>query len=184
MSSPSEIARPYSKAAFEVAKKHDVKQWLEVMALLNEIASSPKIKMILKNPLLTSQEQAQTFIELCDKYLNEQQKNFIKLLAENKRLAFLPEIYQFFLKLYDEYLQQEEVTITSSMPINAVMQQTISAALQKRLNKKIVLNVEVNPKLLGGALIKIGDRIIDGTLLGRLQRLANNLDVKESLCQQ
>ena len=183
MSNEIIIARPYAKAAFEVAKSADMASWLNAIQLLNTVANDAKINEILNNPTVTPAERLTAIMQICDGYLDAAQCNFLKVLAENKRLFCLPAIYALFQDYYDTYQQIVEAEVFSAYPLSELQKQKLTASLEKKLNAKVQLVEKNDPSLIGGAFIRMGDRVIDGSISGRLQRLACHLNLKESLCQ-
>ncbi len=97
MAETSTLARPYARAAFEYAREHDaLAQWSEQLATVAAVAADDGLQSVLDNPSMTAEQQARTVTEVCGDALGAEAKNFISILAANKRLALLPEIYQQF----------------------------------------------------------------------------------------
>jgi F-type H+-transporting ATPase subunit delta len=107
--------------------------------------------------------------------LDDSGRNFIRLLAENKRLQFLPEIAQIFEVLKADFERVVDVAITSAAPMGAGEQAKLAAALEKRFNRKVRVQTAVDPALIGGAVLRAGDLTIDGSVRARLARLAHDL---------
>ncbi len=177
------VARPYAKAAFEIAKSGDMTAWLKAIHLLNTVANVPKIKEILYNPTVTPAERLTIIMQICDGQLDNLQVNFLKVLAANKRLFCLSAIYALFQSYYDNYQQIVEAEVYTAFPLSEKQKQKLTISLEKKLNATVQLTEKHDPKLIGGAFIRMGDRIIDGSIAGRLKRLAGHLNLKESLCQ-
>jgi len=177
------IARPYAKAAFEFAKTHDLDSWLNALNLLGEVTSVTKINTILNNPLITSDERLAMLKEICEGQLDEPQQNFLAIMAENHRLYCLPAVKKLFQAFYDEYKQTIEAEVSTAFALSAAQKASLASTLEKKLKAKVELTETINPGLIGGAIVRIGDQTIDGSVKGRLQRLAHHLNLKESLCQ-
>jgi F-type H+-transporting ATPase subunit delta len=173
MAEKSTIARPYAKALFELAfEQKALGAWSETLARFAEVVSDERVKPLLISPHVTPVELAELFIAIGGPGLGEYGKNFVHTLATNRRLGFLPEIAAMFEKLKAESENTADVTVVSAAPLDAEQQRKYAAALEKRLKRDVRLHVEVDPKLLGGAVLRADDLVIDGSLRGRLARLA------------
>ena len=176
MASLTTIARPYARAAFEYARsKKAVPQWSEQLALLAALVQNEKLQPALNNPKLTRPERAALLVKVGDKKLDEAARNFISLLAANNRLDVLPEIAAQFERLRAEQESTLEVQLVSAQTVPKAEQEAIVKALEKRFGKKVELQTEKDESLIGGAVIKAGDLVIDGSVKGRLQKLATAL---------
>ena len=175
MSEMTSIARPYAKAAFDFAvESQTVSNWNEMLGFAAEVAKNQDIITFLSgshSPEITSD----LFIKVCGEQLNENGQNFIKVLAENGRLVALPAVADLFEELKAQYENEIEVDITSATAITAEQETAVSAALEKRLARKIKLNCNVDNAVVGGLLIKAGDTVIDATIRGKLDRLSHVL---------
>ena len=176
MADKTTIARPYAKAAFEGAKtaKH-LGPWSEALRTASVVVQDPRVKRLLGNPAVTNVELAKLVIDLAGPGLDEQGCNFVQTLAENRRLAYLPEISTLFDELKDEAEGVIDVTVTSAAPLENSQRDALSAALQRRLKREIRLQCETDPKLIGGAVLRAGDLVIDGSVRSRLDRIAYEL---------
>lgn len=182
MSNDLLIARPYAKAAFEFAKAHDLTDWLRALAMLAEVVNSPKVHQSLQDPLLTADQHLALIKAICAGCLTEPQQNFLALLAENKRLLQLPSIFVLFHQFYEQYQQVVEAHVFTAYPLSDKQTAALVNALKKRFNTGVLLTQHIDPRLMGGLLIRVGDEVIDGSVKGRLERLATHLNLKESLC--
>ena len=170
------IARPYARAAFQEATKDNaLSAWSDSLQVASQVVADERVANLLGNPHVTPQELAQLFIDIGGKGLGEHGANFVRTLAENGRLAFLPEISSLFEGLKDEAQGVADVTVTSAAALDEATQHKLSAALEKRLKRKVRLHTELNPQLIGGAIIRSGDLVIDGSLSTRLARIAYEL---------
>lgn len=184
MSEPNTIARPYAKAAFEFAvEKQQLEQWSNMLTLLSLIFSDKSIQGLLDDPKVSNQQLVELAVDIAKDQLNEYGNNFLKLLSENNRLGLLPLIHQQFEHLKDEYLKLVEVDVTSAFELSEELQQKLAAALEKKFYCKVKLNTVIDPSVIGGALIRIGDKVIDGTVLSQLTILKNHINTQERLCQ-
>ena len=170
------IARPYARAAFAEAEGNgQLPSWSEGLQVAAEVVRDPRVAELLGDPRVTPEQLAELFIDVAGPRLGGQGANFVRTLAANHRLQFLPEISQLFDTLKDEALGVADVTITSAAPLDGRQQQTLSGALERRLKRKVRLHCETDPGLIGGAILRSGDLVIDGSLRTRLNRIAYEL---------
>jgi F-type H+-transporting ATPase subunit delta len=167
------VARPYAKAVFELARDHDAfAQWGDLLALASVVVEDDGFLALMHGPDADPQRLASLVIDVCGEHAGELQQNFIRLLAENRRLGCLPDIAREFTELRDEHENIADVHVTSAVPLNETQKQEFAAAMKKRLGKDVRLNCDLDDSLIGGAIIRSGDIVIDGSLRGRLDRLA------------
>jgi F-type H+-transporting ATPase subunit delta len=176
MADKTTIARPYARAAFEEAKagKH-LGPWSESLRRAAEAVQDSRVHNLLGNPAVSTVELARFVIDLAGPQLDEQGRNFVQTLAENRRLAYLPEISTLFDELKDEAEGVIDVTVTSAAPLESGQRDTLSAALQRRLKRQVRLHCQTDPALIGGAVLRAGDLVIDGSVRSRLDRIAYEL---------
>ena len=175
MSELTTVARPYAKAAFEFAvEANAIDSWLHQLTFAAEIAKDETIKGYLSSG--ASVEQAQTlFLNVCGEQVDSQGQNFLKVLANNERLLVLPQVLEQFIQLKADLEQEISVDVTSAVEVTAEQKTTLSAALEKRLARKVKLNCFVDASIVSGLIIKAGDMVIDGSVKGKLNRLATTL---------
>lgn len=175
MSELTTVARPYAKAAFEYAVEATaVDSWLEMLVFAAEVSQNETMQTYLSGGV--SVEQAtELFINVCGEQLDSNGQNFIKVLAENERLLVLPQVVAQFSELKAEYEKEVTVDVTSAVELTAEQQTTLSAALEKRLARKVKLNCNVDASVVSGLVIKAGDMVIDGSVRGKLNRLASTI---------
>jgi len=170
------IARPYARAAFEEARVHErLGPWSEALQRAAAVVRDPRVETLLGNPHVTPEELSQLLIGVAGEGLGAHGENFVRTLAANRRLAYLPEIATQFDTLKAAAQGVADVTVTSAAPLNATQQQRLAGALQKRLKRNVRLHCEVDPQLIGGAVLRAGDLVIDGSLRTRLERIAYEL---------
>ncbi len=166
-------ARPYAKAAFELAQATDrFEPWSDMLSFMAAVAHDPTMRAVLDSPSLTKQQAADLFISVCKEQLDLQGENFIKLLAENRRLTILPEIAALFAFYRSEAEGKIDAEVVSAQEITEKQLTTITAALGKRLGREVIVTARTDPALLGGAVIRAGDLVIDGSIRGKLNKLA------------
>ncbi len=175
MSELTTVARPYAKAAFDFAVESGaVAEWHEMLSFVAEVAKNEDIKAYLAgshSPEVTSD----LFVKVCGEQLNERGQNLIKVMAENGRLVALPAVAELFNEQKAQYENEIEVEVTSATELSEAQQKALAESLEKRLARKIKLNCKVDSAVVGGALIKAGDTVIDATVRGKLERLSTTL---------
>lgn len=167
------LARPYARAAFEFARDaQQLSAWSECLSLAAAVALQEKVKQKLEAPQLTSDEKSAVFVAVCGDALSTQVRNFIHILAENKRLELLPEIYP----LFEAYKAQQEkaidVEVTTAFELSPEIEAKLIKELSRKLNRDVTLQTTLDQSLLGGAVVRAGDTVIDGSVRGRLSQLA------------
>jgi len=176
MAETSTLARPYARAAFEYAGEHQLReQWLAQLRLVAAVAVEPAVRAMLANPALTAAQQAEHFSALCGDAIDQPFGNFLQVLAANRRLPLLPEILQQFAVLKAESERAVDVQLVSAYELPAEVSERIAAALARRLDREVKLSTETDSSLIGGVLIRAGDTVIDGSVRGRLNKLAEAL---------
>jgi F-type H+-transporting ATPase subunit delta len=176
MADKSTIARPYARAAFEEAKGDKrLAQWSEALRTGAAVIKDPRVHHLLGNPHVTPKQLAQLLSEIAGDSLDEDGKNFVSTLAENRRLGYLPEISKLFDQLKDAAEGVVDVTVTSAAPLDEQQQRVLAEALRKRLKRDVRLHTETDAALIGGAVLRAGDLVIDGSLRTRLEQIAYEL---------
>ena len=176
MADRTTIARPYAKAAFEEARAgNHLGPWSETLRTASVVVQDSRVQKLLGNPAVSNDELVKLVADLAGPQLNGQGRNFVQTLAENRRLAYLPEISALFDELKDEAEGIVDVTVTSAAPLENGQRDVLSQALERRLKRKIRLHTEIDPSLLGGAVLRAGDLVIDGSVRSRLDRIAYEL---------
>jgi F-type H+-transporting ATPase subunit delta len=176
MADKTTIARPYAKAAFEDARDHkNLGPWSEALRVAAAVVSDSRVEALLGNPHVTAEQLAQLVIDIAGPTLSEDGRNFVHMLADNRRLAYLPEISALFDELKDQAEGVVDVTVTSAAPLDPTQQKTLSAALERKLKRAIRLHCQTDAGLIGGAVLRAGDLVIDGSLRTRLDRIAYEL---------
>lgn len=175
MSELTTIARPYAKAAFDYAvEANAVDSWLSQLTFAAQVSEDETIKAYLSGG--ASVEQATTlFLNVCGEQVDSKGQNFLKVLADSHRLLVLPQILSQFVELKAAYEKTINVDVTSAVEVTAEQETKISAALEKRLACKVKLNCKVDATIVSGLIIQAGDMVIDGSIQGKLNRLAKTL---------
>ncbi|HET9462614.1 MAG TPA: F0F1 ATP synthase subunit delta [Thiobacillus sp.] len=173
MSELSTLARPYAEAVFRMAQgENDLAGWSSRIATLAAIVSDAQAARLVADPTVSTERVAGLIIDVAGAELGERGGNFVKVLAENNRLSVLPEISVQFETLKANAEGLLEATITSARALTPAQLDELVAGLQVRFNRAVNVQVAVDPELIGGAVIAIGDQVIDGSVKGRLQRMS------------
>lgn len=168
------IARPYANAIFKIALgKGALKAWSELLAIFSQCVADPKMQSIIASPSVSDEDAIALFKDIAGDAMQEDAISFLTLLAENNRLQLLSDIALLFEELREQEEQVMTADVTSARPLTPEQEANISAALKKRTGRDVTLNTQVDESLLGGAIIRAGDLIIDGSALGKLNKLAN-----------
>ena len=175
MSYLTTVARPYAKAAFDFAIEHSaVEQWSDMIAFAAAVAKDDTMVAFLKSAA-AADKVAEVFLGVCEEQLDAHAQNFIRVMADNDRLLALPAVDTLYQTFRAEYEREVTVDVTSAVKLLKAQQTAISKALEQRLQRKIKLNCSVDSSIVGGLVIKAGDTVIDGTVRGKLERLAHAL---------
>lgn len=170
-------ARPYAKAVFEMAREsgnYDV--WSDRLDFLSSAVQTPELSAMLSTPNITQQARFELLEKVAGDKLDDQGKNFIRLVSENNRVDLLPDISGIYGMLKAEAEGEVEAQVTSAFELEPAQSEKIAAALSKRLNRKVKIVSSVDKDLIGGAIIKAGDLVIDGSIRGRLTKMSQNLE--------
>ena len=176
MSEAITTARPYAQAAFEEAQKlGDLKGWSEVLLSMVEVVNHPEFRELVSNPRVAKSQLESLMDAFLGSQAKVQQRNFIRVLVDNQRLLILPEIAAIFEMLRAEAEKTVNVVVDSAFELSAEQQEKIIRALKARMGQEIKLVCKVNKALLGGVVIRAGDKVIDGSVRTRLGEMANAL---------
>ncbi len=175
MSELTTVARPYAKAAFDFAvEANTIDNWLSMLVFAAEVSENETMTNYL-NGGVSADQASDLFLKVCDDQLDSKGQNLIKVMAENERLLVLPQVLVQFGALKAEYEKEIIVDVTSAVELVADQVTTLSAALEKRLARKVKLNCIVDANIVSGLIIKAGDMVIDGSVRGKLSRLATTM---------
>lgn len=176
MADYSTLARPYAKAVFELAR--DAKAlpaWSEALGELAKLVTAPQVARLIGHPALTKAQLAGALQQALAGKLSAQAVALVRLLVENGRLAVAPAITEQFEQLRAEAESRVDVEITSATAVAPAQQEQLTAAVKKRLQRDVAIDWKTDPELIGGALIRAGDLVIDGSIRGELDRLQTAL---------
>lgn len=172
------IARPYSRAIFKIAlESGEFQQWSDILQALEMVTIDAQMVAVIESPKIDREELAQVVVEACATVvsLTEQSKNLIKILTNFDRLNVISEIRS----LYEDLRAEQEKTITvqviSASALTDSQQEKFIKALILKLDRKVTVECEIDETLLGGAILRAGDLVIDGSMTGKLKKLASQL---------
>lgn len=170
------LARPYAKAAFELAhQKQQLGEWSAMLSTLAVVARDERVQTLLGHPSVTAEAKAEAFIQVCEERLSEAGKNFVRLLAENKRLSLLPEISALFEAMKARQEASVDVVVETAFDLSAEQKDKLIKSLQAKLERSVKLETVINKSLLGGVVIRAEDLVIDASVRGRIAKMAKAL---------
>lgn len=173
MAEKATIARPYARAAFEFAQTSGTfKQWSEALSVAASVVADPAVAKLLNHPSVTAAQLVELIVQVAGSSVDGSAQNFIATLAHNRRLGLLPHIAKMYEVLRADVERVADVDVISAVPLDAAQQQRLSTALQTRLKRSVRLHCSVDASLMGGAIVRCGDLVIDGSVKERLARLA------------
>ena len=176
MADKSTLARPYARAVFQLAQESgSFERWSQRLAIGAAALRNEQVRQLLDDPRRTPAAQVELLVDLCGEPGAPDLANFFRLLADNGRLGVLPEIAAAYETLRDEAEGRIEVEVRSAEPISDTVRASLKSALERRLERAVELENVIDPSLIGGAIIRAGDLVIDGSVRGRLQGLATAL---------
>lgn len=200
MADLSTLARPYAKAAFDYANEHDaIDDWENFLVVASHIVKDEAFVQLLHNPAISAQSKSEALVDIYNnevagveeknspfmsllhkltgttKKVSLELTNFVSQLAENERLPLIPHIYSHFRHHKSEALKQIDAYITTAYPLTDVQRTLIQAKLAASMNATIVLHEAVDESLLAGATIKVGDKVVDDSVRGKLKQLKTQL---------
>ncbi|MDH5407290.1 MAG: F0F1 ATP synthase subunit delta [Gammaproteobacteria bacterium] len=176
MAEKKTIARPYAQAAFDLATaEKDLKGWSEMLQLIAAVTTDATMRDLISNPSISREKLVDLILDICDKNLNDQAKNFVRVLGENKRLNIVTEIASTYEQHRAEAEKVIEAEVVSAFALSDAQQKALSAALKKRLGSDINLVSKVDDTMIGGAIVRAGDLVIDGSVSTQLHKLSHAL---------
>lgn len=176
MSEKATIARPYARAAFDYANAAGtLADWSAALSAAAQVVADPRVEPLLSSPQVPAAAVTGLVAEAAGAVAGPV-RNFLDLLAENGRLSWLPEIAAQYEVLRREAEQAADVEVVSAMALDEAQQARLAQALRKRLGRDVRMHTRTDASLIGGAIVRAGDLVIDGSLRGRLGRLASEMN--------
>ena len=176
MAEKSTIARPYAQAAFSMAESQgNLKKWSDMLQLIAALASDDAMQVLIDNPSIDNDELAELIIDICGDGLDQYGQNFVRVLTVNKRLDVISEIADLYEVKRAEAERTVVAEVTSASPLSEAQQAQLVTALKKRLGRDVELVTKTDENIVGGAIVRAGDLVIDASVTGQLEQLANTL---------
>jgi F-type H+-transporting ATPase subunit delta len=165
------VARPYAEALFRVAQTGDMNAWSELVSELAAIGAHPDVQDFARNPNVTREQVADTLMSLVKSPMPPEANNFIAVLVENRRIALLPEIGEQFHVLRNAQQGAADADISSAFEISGAQVAQLVSTLEKKFGRKLNPTVTVDPTLIGGVRVVVGDEVLDTSVRARLQQM-------------
>lgn len=176
MSALATLARPYAKAAFQLARADSaLAAWDEMLSLAAGIVSEPSVAQLLVSPHLSAEQAVELIAEAGGEAFDDRFRGYLSVLAENGRLSLMPEVASIYTRLRHEAERRLVAKVVSAVALDEDQKARMQRALSKRFDADIELENEIDENVIGGAVIYAGDQVIDGSLRGRLRKLEQSL---------
>jgi len=176
MSSTTTLARPYAKAAFELAVAEDATgAWNDMLDLAGKAVTEKSLAGLLESPHVSNSQIVQILSDTAGEAFSARFNDFLSVLAENKRLSLLPEIVVLYRDLREEADRLLRCRVVSAFALDEDQSTRLKRALARRFDREILLETEVDSSIIGGAVVYAGGQVIDGSLKDRLAKLSNSL---------
>ena len=165
------IARPYAEALFRVARSANLAAWSDLVSEMAQAATVPEVKALADNPKLSNRQVADAFLSVLKSPLGAEAKNFINMLVDNGRLTLLPEIGAQFHELKNAQEGAADAEIHSAFELSTGQINDLVSSLQKKFGRKLNPSVKVDPSLIGGVRVVVGDEVLDSSVRAKLQQM-------------
>jgi len=176
MAERATVARPYAKAAFAYASEQGrLAEWSRWLTTARSVVESDEFQKLERSPGITGADLLGLVTSICGDSIDAHGKAFLGILAENGRLGYLPEVVERYEELKAESESVADAEVISATALDEAQKQRLASALTKRLKRTVRLTCSVDPTLIGGAVVRSGDLLIDGSLRSRLGRLETEL---------
>ncbi|MEJ2345459.1 MAG: F0F1 ATP synthase subunit delta [Gammaproteobacteria bacterium] len=165
MAEQTTVARPYAQAVFQRAvETNRLPDWTDTLQFIAAVAADDSMRQLIESARFTKSELAQLFIDVCGDRIDIEGANLVRVLAENGRLELLPEIAAVYEVLRAEAESTIDAEMISAYPVSDEQRDQVARALSTNLGRKVNLHTSTDAGLLGGAIIRAGDMVIDGSL--------------------
>jgi F-type H+-transporting ATPase subunit delta len=173
---PTTAARRYAEAAFEIAKRDDaLDKWRDDLRTANALLGEERVNRIVDNPALPFAERREVVDKLLDKRVGKPVRNLINVLAERSRLEILPAIVAEYQRLLNRERGIATAIVTSAAELSDDEQKALEERLRQMTGSDVELDVRIDEGLIGGLTVRVGDRLLDASVRGRLERLRDQL---------
>ncbi len=167
------VARPYAEAVFKLARAgNTLPAWSDMLRLTATVAGDERIRTLIGNPKIPARRLGELLLSICNGKLNSEGRNFILLLVENHRVEILPQVSELFEQLKAQHEGVLEANIASAFAMSDVQLKDLVLNLEAKFKRKIEAKVSVNPELIGGVKVEIGDEVLDASVRGKLEAMA------------
>ena len=167
------VARPYAEAVYKLAiAKNALSEWSAMLRDAADIAENENIKALLGNPVVSAKQLGELLLEIGRNRFNEDGRKFLNMLAENNRVSILPQISDLFEQLKAQHEGVIEATIISAFDMSSSQLRNLVSALERKFERRIEAKVQVDPELIGGVKVEIGDEIFDASIRAKLEAMA------------
>lgn len=171
MAEVTTVARPYAEAVFKLAdQSNSLGAWSSALERMAQVAANADVLACINNPNLSGPRTEEFFLSLCGD-LPLEGKNFVSTLVENGRLALLPSIHLLFEASKHAREGAVDANVESAFPLNDAQLGALVGQLESKYRRKVTAKVSVNPELIGGVRIAVGDEVIDGSVRGKLDNM-------------
>ncbi len=176
MAEKTTIARPYAQAVFAIAQEQgDLAGWSAMLEFAAVVAAAPEMVALVDSPNVGADKKVDLFLDVCGDKLTDAGKNFVRVVAENGRMKLLPEIAALYEVERAAAESTVEAEVVSAAELSKAQQKAIITALKARLNRDVTLSCSVDESIVGGAIIRAGDVVIDGSVVSKLDKLSHQL---------
>lgn len=170
------IARPYAEAAFQLAKEAgSLNNWADALGHMAAAAADPAVRRLLADPTRTSVDRGFLFLATVPGDLTDEHRGFARVLAQNNRLTLLPEVFEQFIELKNDHERNAVAYISSAFPMDDATVARLLADLEPRFGRHLEARVRIDPELIGGVKVAVGDEVIDASVRGKLAAMATAL---------
>ena len=169
------LARPYAEALFRVAKAGDLSAWSDLISEMGQIGAHADIKALVNNPNFSDRQIIDTILSLIQSKVSAEARNLIDMLVENNRVTLLPEIASQFQELKNAHEGSADATIVSAYEMSDAQVKEVLASLEKKFGRKLNPTVTVDPSLIGGVRVEVGDEVLDTSVRAKLQQMHDAL---------
>lgn len=167
------VARPYAEAVYKLAvANQNLSEWSKMLQLAAVIAENDDVKQLVGNPVVSAKQFGEIILEIGRNKFNSEARNLVMLLADNKRILVLPQISQLFEQLKAQYEGVLEAKIVSAFAMESRQLKKLIDDLERKFKRKIEAQVSIDPELIGGVKVEIGDEILDASIRGKLEAMA------------
>ena len=176
MSTLATLARPYARAAFELAQSQQaLAGWSDMLSLASAMATEESMAGLLESPHVSNERVVDIMADAAGDAFDKRFRDFLSVLAANRRLPLLPQVTMLYQQFREEAEKRLSVKVVSAVPLDESQAGRMREALARRFECEIQLDNEIDAGVIGGAVVYAGDQVIDGSLRGRLQKLSNSL---------